>query len=132
MGLATLFIVKGAERLLDRRCGTPPYVAPEVMRGETYSGRLCDVWSCGTVLYTMLVGGWFFGLIGISIRLLLSTIEICWEEPSEKCREFAEWVKKKGVAPPGKAWDRIKASESFPVLGKRNMKCVILIDLQVC
>ena len=30
-GMATLFRNKeGVERLMDRRCGTPPYVAPEV------------------------------------------------------------------------------------------------------
>lgn len=29
-GLATVFRFKERERLLDRCCGTPPYVAPEV------------------------------------------------------------------------------------------------------
>ena len=29
-GLATVFRYKERERLLDRCCGTPPYVAPEV------------------------------------------------------------------------------------------------------
>ncbi len=28
-GMSTMFRSNGVERLLDRRCGTPPYVAPE-------------------------------------------------------------------------------------------------------
>jgi serine/threonine-protein kinase Chk1 len=31
-GMATMYCSKGIERLLDRRCGTPPYAAPEVGR----------------------------------------------------------------------------------------------------
>merc|ERR1719247_3133437 len=34
--------------------GTPPYMAPEVWRGN--SGRACDVWSCGVMLFFLLSG----------------------------------------------------------------------------
>merc|ERR1719352_2026537 len=34
--------------------GTPPYMAPEVWSGN--SGKACDVWSCGVMLFYMLSG----------------------------------------------------------------------------
>jgi len=53
-GLAT----RAQGRTLTAVCGTPQYVAPEVLRGsrgEPYDYR-CDVWSCGIVLFNMLAG----------------------------------------------------------------------------
>lgn len=36
--------------------GTPAYIAPEILRGDGYSGYKADVWSLGITIYTMLTG----------------------------------------------------------------------------
>ncbi|KAJ7989931.1 hypothetical protein DPEC_G00309600 [Dallia pectoralis] len=52
-GMASLQV---GESLLETSCGSPHYACPEVIRGEKYDGRRADVWSCGVILFALLVG----------------------------------------------------------------------------
>ena len=44
------------DELLKDCCGTPAYIAPEVLEADPYDGYMADMWSVGIVLYTMLYG----------------------------------------------------------------------------
>ena len=50
------FLADNINTLLETPCGTPSYAPPEMLRGEKYNGVFSDIWSCGIILYTMLVG----------------------------------------------------------------------------
>ncbi|XP_060527599.1 serine/threonine-protein kinase grp [Cylas formicarius] len=73
-GLATIFRLKGKERKLDKRCGTKPYLAPEILK-SSYFARPADIWSCGIVFVAMLTG------------------ELPWTDTSDDNEEFSKWRK---------------------------------------
>lgn len=81
-GLATLFEYKGVTKLSTTFCGSPPYIAPEVVscssrnekNGAGYRPDLVDIWSCGIVLFVLLAGN------------------TPWDSPTENSYEFHEYV----------------------------------------
>jgi len=75
-GLATVFRFKSNTRQLAKRCGTPPYLAPEVLVGRPYDAVPAEIWSCGIVLVAMLAG------------------ELPWSEASCESNDWNDWLDK--------------------------------------
>lgn len=64
-GLATIFRRKGSDKRLSyEKCGSPPYMAPEIIGDDGYDATMSDIWACGIVLFVLLSG------------------EIPWQEPN--------------------------------------------------
>ncbi|KAL9036829.1 MAG: hypothetical protein Q9214_005967, partial [Letrouitia sp. 1 TL-2023] len=96
-GLATLFSHNGVTKLCTTSCGSPPYTAPEVVSCDSrvarkldrgYRGDLVDIWSCGVVLFVLLVGN------------------TPWDEPLDRSAEFYEYVTSNGH-PDDELWENL-------------------------
>jgi 5'-AMP-activated protein kinase catalytic alpha subunit len=55
-GLSALADSRGKDGLLHTTCGSPAYVAPEVLSRKGYDGAKTDIWSCGVVLFVLVAG----------------------------------------------------------------------------
>jgi len=96
-GMATLFCHEGNKKLNTTMCGSPPYIAPEVLtcsgntakkQGRGYYGDVVDIWSCGVVLFVLLVGN------------------TPWDQPDERSCEFTEYTQTNG-RPDDELWHRL-------------------------
>lgn len=55
-GLSALPQQVREDGLLHTTCGTPNYVAPEVINNKGYNGAKADLWSCGVILFVLMAG----------------------------------------------------------------------------
>ncbi|KLJ11286.1 serine/threonine-protein kinase Chk1 [Blastomyces silverae] len=98
-GLATLYEYRGETKLSSTLCGSPPYIAPEVVKcssrgkskGDGYRADVVDIWSCGVVLFVLLVGN------------------TPWDSPTDESYEFVEYVKTNSK-PTDELWERLPAA----------------------
>ncbi|KAE8573211.1 Putative Serine/threonine-protein kinase grp [Halyomorpha halys] len=95
LGLATVFRYNGMERTLEKKCGTLPYVAPEVLV-RRYAAAPADIWSCGIVLVAMLAGVEIFDFDVTFHNYFFNkviSLELPWDKPSADCEEYIAWKK---------------------------------------
>ena len=98
-GLATLFDYQGQRKTCKSSCGSPPYTAPEVLlctpltakQGMGYFADYVDIWSCGVVLFVLLVGN------------------TPWDEPKPGSYEFDDYVSTSGH-PEDELWHKLPAN----------------------
>ncbi|CAK7343618.1 unnamed protein product [Dovyalis caffra] len=55
-GLSALKEQIRPDGLLHTLCGTPAYVAPEILAKKGYDGAKVDIWSCGVILFVLIAG----------------------------------------------------------------------------
>lgn len=53
-GLATKLEFDGEKK--KTICGTPNYIAPEILEGKTGHSYEVDIWSLGVIIYTLIIG----------------------------------------------------------------------------
>jgi len=87
-GMATVFRHQGKERLLERRCGTTAYCAPEMLMKPRYNAEPADIWSCGIVLVAMVTG------------------ELPWNQATLDISDYSKW--KENDIETSSHWQRIQ------------------------
>eukprot|EP01119_Soliformovum_irregulare_P004503 TRINITY_DN1552_c0_g2_i1.p1 TRINITY_DN1552_c0_g2~~TRINITY_DN1552_c0_g2_i1.p1 ORF type:complete len:343 (-),score=101.91 TRINITY_DN1552_c0_g2_i1:243-1271(-) len=90
-GLSKVF---NEEETLNTSCGTPDYVAPEVITAENSYDKSVDMWSCGVITYVLLCGFSPFlsstqtGLFEKIIRAEFDFPDPEWTNISEEAKDF--------------------------------------------
>ncbi|EPQ51677.1 Pkinase-domain-containing protein [Gloeophyllum trabeum ATCC 11539] len=106
-GLSSVYKLKetGKTRLLTERCGSLPYVAPEVilcLNSESpYQAEPIDIWGMGVILFTLLAGN------------------TPWDEPTKKSPEFRRYLS--GDILKEAPWNRLDQDVLSLIVGLLNI-----------
>jgi serine/threonine protein kinase len=81
--------------LLKVFCGTPSYMAPEIVSKLEYYGPPTDIWACGVLLYAMLCGAFpFKGVTDKDLYRKISLGAVVWPDNTKVSKEAQEFVTK--------------------------------------
>eukprot|EP00112_Aurelia_sp_Birch-Aquarium-sp1_P012887 Seg2716.3 transcript_id=Seg2716.3/GoldUCD/mRNA.D3Y31 product="Serine/threonine-protein kinase 33" protein_id=Seg2716.3/GoldUCD/D3Y31 len=98
-GLSYILDGAGSDYMMQQVCGTPMYMAPEVITNLGYSER-CDVWSCGVIMYYLLNGAPpFVANTEEELHNLIKSGEVKyseshWDPVSITAKQLIEWMMK--------------------------------------
>ncbi|TBU54282.1 CAMK/CAMKL/CHK1 protein kinase [Dichomitus squalens] len=103
-GLCAVYKVKetGKTRVLNERCGSLPYIAPELRGTGSYEAEPIDVWGSGVILFTMLAGN------------------TPWDEPTRGSVEFMQYIT--GEAFNHRPWNRFSADALSLITGMLDIE----------
>ncbi|CAG2168053.1 unnamed protein product [Oppiella nova] len=110
-------LISPKERLYDL-CGTPGYLAPELLRASMYEnsdgyGKEVDLWACGVIMYTLLVGFppfWHRKQMVMLRNIMEGKYEFCSPEWDDITDQPKDLIKKLLVIEPN---ERISATEAL-------------------
>jgi calcium/calmodulin-dependent protein kinase I len=54
-----LAIILNEGEMLNKKCGTPTYIAPEILRNQSYSFK-ADIFSVGSIMFNLISGKHLF------------------------------------------------------------------------
>ncbi|KHN38039.1 CBL-interacting serine/threonine-protein kinase 5 [Glycine soja] len=102
-GLSALPEQRRADGMLLTPCGTPAYVAPEVLKKKGYDGSKADIWSCGVILFALLCG--YLPFQGENVmRIYRKAFRAEYEFPEWISTQAKNLISKLLVADPGKRY----------------------------
>jgi serine/threonine protein kinase len=116
--------------LISDSCGTPAFIAPEILLSKPYDPYIADIWSCGVVLYIMVSG--FFPFTGINeTQLHKSILSGKFPKPNSISKELMDLINKILELNPNKRikldeilnhpWLKVKKDINDDILNKENL-----------
>lgn len=85
----------GDQALLQTVCGTPNYMAPEVLEDQGYCGFKADIWTSGVILYVMCAGALPFDDDSENLNALFRLIQRCdYRMPREFSAQLRDLIKR--------------------------------------
>jgi serine/threonine protein kinase len=79
--------------VINEQCGTPAYIAPEIIKKKGYRGFGADVWSLGVLLYAMVMGAMPFkanDIDGLHDKIVKRECEMDDPEVSPEAKDLIE------------------------------------------